>query len=355
MSLWLMQWKRKWAALLIVGVLAFITGVFIKAPRAMEHYIFHQWEESASQVDLIVGYKGSPIQIVASSLYRLENPTGNITAATYEFWKTHPLVATATPIALGDNVQGHPLVGTDSSYYPWFGLILKEGHLPAASGEVVLDAALADQLQVGIGSSLTSAHGSDSRGESHEHPLQVVGIVEAKRSADKSALFTVPQTYWTLHHSAEPSYTSVMLKLKSKAAMLMLPNIIGQRTDEQGAFPVFIFGQLQKQWQPTIDQATRWSWIIAAGVILLFIAYISNLYHSERNTIAFLRNHHRNTASIFVQVFGNVMVLMILGLLGSALIIQGMIGVVPIVEEWMAMLLTVALAVGLLWIKLRKS
>lgn len=355
MSLWLMQWKRKWAALLIVGVLAFITGVFIKVPRAMEHYIFHQWEESASQVDLIVGYKGSPIQIVASTLYRLENPTGNIAAATYEFWKTHPLVATATPIALGDNVQGHPLVGTDSSYYPWFGLTLKEGHLPAASGEVVLDAALADQLEVGIGSSLISAHGSDSRGESHEHPLQVVGIVEAKRSADNSALFTVPQTYWTLHHSVEPSYTSVMLKLKSKAAMLMLPNIISQRTDEQGAFPVFIFGQLQKQWQPTIDQATRWSWIIAAGVMLLFGAYISNLYHSERNTIAFLRNHHRNTASIFVQVFGNVMVLTILGLLGSALIIQGMIGVVPIVEEWMAMLLTVVVAVGLLWIKLRKS
>ena len=355
MSLWLMQWKRKWAALLIVGVLALITGVFIKAPRALEHYIFHQWEESASQVDLIVGYKGSPIQIVASSLYRLENPTGNITAATYEFWKTHPLVAMSTPVALGDNVQGHPLVGTDSSYYPWFGLTLKEGHLPAASGEVVLDEALADQLQVSIGSKLTSAHGSDSRGESHEHPLQVVGIVEAKRSADKSALFTVPQTYWTLHHSAEPSYTSVMLKLKSKAAMLMLPNIISQRTDEQGAFPVFIFGQLQKQWQPTIDQATRWSWIIAAGVMLLFIAYISNLYHSERNTIAFLRNHHRNTASIFVHVFGNVMVLMILGLLGSELIIQGMIGVAPIVEEWMAMLLTVALGVGLLWIKLRKS
>ena len=355
MSLWLMQWKRKWAALLIVGVLALITGVFIKAPRALEHYIFHQWEESASQVDLIVGYKGSPIQIVASSLYRLENPTGNITAATYEFWKTHPLVAMSTPVALGDNVQGHPLVGTDSSYYPWFGLILKEGHLPAASGEVVLDEALADQLQVSIGSKLTSAHGSDSRGESHEHPLQVVGILEAKRSADKSALFTVPQTYWTLHHSAEPSYTSVMLKLKSKSAMLMLPNIISQRTDEQGAFPVFIFGQLQKQWQSTIDQATRWSWIIAAGVMLLFIAYISNLYLSERNTIAFLRNHHGNTASIFVQVFGNVMVLMILGLLGSELIIQGMIGVAPIVEEWLAMLVTVALGVGLLWIKLRKS
>ena len=355
MSLWLMQWKRKWAALLIIGVLALITGVFIKAPRALEHYIFHQWEESASQVDLIVGYKGSPIQIVASSLYRLENPTGNISAATYEFWETHPLVARATPIALGDNVQGHPLVGTDSSYYPWFGLILKQGHLPAASGEVVLDAALADQLQVGIGSSLTSAHGSDSRGESHEHPLKVVGIVEAKRSADKSTLFTVPQTYWTLHHSKEPSYTSVMLKLKSKAAMLMLPNIISQRTDEQGAFPVFIFGQLQKQWQPTIDQATRWSWIIAAGVMLLFIAYISNLYHSERNTIAFLRKHHGSTASIFVQVFGNVVALMILGLLGSELIIQGMIGVAPIVEEWMAMLLTVALGVGLLWIKLRKS
>jgi hypothetical protein len=146
-----------------------------------------------------------------------------------------------------------------------------------------------------------------------------------------------------------------MLKLKSKAAMLMLPNIISQRTDEQGAFPVFIFGQLQKQWQPMIDQATRWSWIIAAGVMLLFIAYIFNLYHSERNTIVFLRNHHGNTTSIFVQVFGNVVALMILGLLGSELMIQGMIGVAPIVEEWLAMLATVALGVGLLWIKLRKS
>jgi hypothetical protein len=355
MSLWLMQWKRKWAALLIVGVLAFITGVFIKAPRAMEHYIFHQWEESASQVDLIVGYKGSPIQIVASTLYRLENPTGNISADTYEFWQGHPLVATATPIALGDNVKGHPLVGTDSTYYPWFGLSLKDGHLPSASGELVLDAALADQLQVSIGSSLTSAHGSDSRGESHEHPLKVVGIVNAERSADKSALFTVPQTYWTLHHSVEPSYTSVMLKLKSKAAMLMLPNIISQRTDEQGAFPVFIFGQLQKQWQPTIDQATRWSWIVAVGVMLLFIAYISNMYHAERNTIAFLRNHHEPTVSIFVKAFGNVLILMFVGLMLAELIIQGMIGVAPIVEEWLAMLVTVALAVGLLWIKLRKS
>jgi hypothetical protein len=355
MSLWLMQWKRKWAALLIVGVLAFITGVFIKAPRAMEHYIFHQWEESASQVDLIVGYKGSPIQIVASTLYRLENPTGNISADTYEFWQGHPLVATATPIALGDNVKGHALVGTDSTYYPWFGLSLKDGHLPSASGEVVLDAALADQLQVSIGSSLTSAHGSDSRGESHEHPLKVVGIVNAERSADKSALFTVPQTYWTLHHSVEPSYTSVMLKLKSKAAMLMLPNIISQRTDEQGAFPVFIFGQLQKQWQPTIDQATRWSWIVAVGVMLLFIAYISNMYHAERNTIAFLRNHHEPTVSIFVKAFGNVLILMFVGLLLAELIIRGMIGVAPIVEEWMAMLVTVALGVGLLWIKLRKS
>ncbi len=355
MSLWLLQWKRKWATLFIVCLLAFITGVFIKAPRAMEHYIFHQWEESASQIDLIVGYKGSPIQIVASTLYRLENPTGNIPAATYEFWREHPLVELATPIALGDNVQGHPLVGTDSSYYPWFGILLKEGHFPSISGEVVLDAALADQLKVGIGASLTSAHGSDSRGESHEHPLKVVGILEAKRSADQSALFTVPQTYWTSHHSVEKSYTSVMLKLKSKAAMLILPNIISERPDEQGAFPVFIFGQLQKQWQPTIDQSTRWSWIIAAGVILLFITYISNMYHSELNTIAFLRNHHGNTASIFIQVFGNVVVLMLLGLFLSVMIIQGMIGVLPVVEEWTAMLLTVVLGLGLLWIKLRKS
>jgi len=354
-KVWILQWKRKAASLIIVSILAFLTGLFIKAPRALEHYILKQWEESAAQVDVIIGYKGSPIQIVASTLYRLENPTGNIPESTYTFWRSHPLVELATPVALGDNVEGHPLVGTDSTYYQWFQMPLKIGRYPENSGEVIVDVDLANQLEIKVGSSLISAHGSDSRGESHDHPLTVVGIVEASRNVDKAALFTLPQTYWSLHHSAEHSYTSVMLKLKSKSAMLMLSNVINNRANEQGAFPVFIFGQLQKQWQPTIDLAGRWSWIIAFAVILLFIAYITSLFNAERNTIAFLQNHRRSRSWIFIQVFGNVLLLTFLGFVFAEWAIKVVIGVQPVLQEILVMLFTLISAVSLLWIKLKKS
>jgi hypothetical protein len=56
--------------------------------------------------DLVIGAKGSPLQLILSSIYQVDFPTGNIPLAEAARWRGHPLVASAIPIAMGDNFSG---------------------------------------------------------------------------------------------------------------------------------------------------------------------------------------------------------------------------------------------------------
>ena len=288
--IWWLQLKRRWMLLLVVFVLAFSTGLLIKAAKAGEQYLYSTWQESATLVDVIIGYKGSPIQIIANALYRLENPTGNISAETYDYWTKHPLVDKSCAVSMGDNIKGFPLVGVESNYFDWFGITLVEGVMPKGPHDIVLDQGLANDLGIQIGDALQSSHGSDSRGEGHAHPFKVVGLLQANRTADKDCFFTTPEAYLDLHHQSARTYTSLLLKLKSKSALLMLPGTLAKRPDEQGAFPVFVFGQIQKQWEPTLVTGRKLGIGLSALMALLFLAMLWNIAGNERTTKAYLKN-----------------------------------------------------------------
>jgi putative ABC transport system permease protein len=45
--------------------------------------------------DLVIGSKGSPLQLILSSIYHVDFPTGNIPLAEAQQWAGHPLVAEA--------------------------------------------------------------------------------------------------------------------------------------------------------------------------------------------------------------------------------------------------------------------
>lgn len=57
-------------------------------------------------IDLVVGAKGSPMQIMLAGVFHLDAPTGNIPLATLELLKQQPLVAQAVPLSLGDSFRG---------------------------------------------------------------------------------------------------------------------------------------------------------------------------------------------------------------------------------------------------------
>jgi putative ABC transport system permease protein len=72
--------------------------------------------KNAGAVDLVVGAKGSPLQLVLSAVYHLDEPTGNIPSTALATLRRNPAVASAIPLALGDNFQGYRIVGTEPAF-----------------------------------------------------------------------------------------------------------------------------------------------------------------------------------------------------------------------------------------------
>ena len=94
----------------------------------------------ARGIDLVIGSKGSPLQLILSSIYHVDFPTGNIPLAEAERWAEHPLVAEAIPLALGDSLAGFRIVGTEHAYAEHYGGELAAGRLWEEPFEATLGA-----------------------------------------------------------------------------------------------------------------------------------------------------------------------------------------------------------------------
>ena len=316
---WRGQLRSKGIQYVLLALIAILVNIGFYAAKITEAYIFKKWTESAQYTDVIVGYKGSPLQIVASTLFRLENPTGNIDSTTVAFWKKHPLVESSCPMSMGDNINGYPLIGTSGAYFDWMNIELVKGRFPQNDQDVVVSAELAAELNLKIGSPLHSSHGSESSGASHDHHrLTVVGLIQAERAADEKVFFTTTEAYYGMHEGkGQGEITALMLRLKSKSALVMLPRLLEKRTNEQGAFPVFIFAQLQKQWTPMLEKMKRYSIAIPVVLLLMFTFVLSYLGGTERPARDFLRLQKHAKGSIFLMSQGLSIMSVIIGTLLS--------------------------------------
>lgn len=321
---WLAQLKRRSVQFMLTALLSFLVTAGIQGPHVLEHYLYSKWQQSAQYADVIIGHKGSPLQIVANTLYRLENPTGNIDSNTVKFWSRHPLVAESCAISLGDNIQGYPLVGTDRTYYSWVGINVIAGNLPQSPFEIAVPTELALILDIELGDELFTAHGGDQRGEKHEHhTLTVTGLIEGHRPSDNKAFFTTAGAYSLMHDGLNNgSITALMLKLKSKSALLMLPRLLDNRSDEQGAFPVFIFAQLQKQWEPTLRKIRTWGQVVPIGIGIIFVSFAYFLGGTQREALAFLLLQKTPLKIKFLAVYGLIILSGLLGILVTYLLMR---------------------------------
>ena len=354
-KIWWSQVRKRWVVLGIALLLSLLTSIVLHLPDAAQRYMYQRWQESASLVDVVIGYKGAPTQIVASALYRMENPTGNLPIESAEFWRKHPLVQEVCPISLGDNIGGIPVVGIEANYFDWFGIHFEQGNRPINPNEIVVSAALAAQNNYVLGATVHTAHGSDSRGEAHaHHDLLISGIFTADRTADEQSYFVTNAAYSGMHSTDNKDFTSLLMKLKSKSGLLMLPGVIAKRTNEQGAFPVFIFGQLQKQWQPTLDQARLYGKLLSIFVALLFVAFLYFIGMTENSTVKLLRVKGIKSKKAFIATYGLYLSAGLVGLMGGIQLFK--VFDLPLSLEQAAVgLIPLALSAILLYVKMNKK
>ena len=120
MSLWKIAWRYLWSRTLVT--LLTLTGIALGVALICSVLTLRRESESgllreSGQFDLVVGAKGSPLQLVLSSIYQLDVPTGNIPYTRYQALKNDKRISRAIPLGLGDNYRGYRIIGTEEEIF----------------------------------------------------------------------------------------------------------------------------------------------------------------------------------------------------------------------------------------------
>lgn len=218
MNIWKLSWKNLWAKplhnLMSVLLIALSTALLVFI-LLFNHQFNKGLTNNLAGVDLILGAKGSPLQLVLNSMYHIDAPTGNIPleAAGPFLNPGHPLLAKAVPLSLGDSYGAFRIVGTTPSILPFYGVKSIDGELFEKDFEVVAGSRAAEKMHLHIGDTFFSTHGlEDNPDLAHDHgaPFVVKGILAPSGTVLDQLFLCTPATVWKVHeHEALPDSTSV--------------------------------------------------------------------------------------------------------------------------------------------------
>ena len=184
-----------------LSILLTAFGISILAVLSITGETFEkQLDNNSKNIDLVVGAKGSPLQLILSSVYHIDNPTGNIPLDELEPLRQNPLVQLAVPLSLGDNFKGHRIVGTDSSFLAIYDTKINEGRIWQKNFEVVIGEQVAKKHHFKIGDQINSSHGLSKDGHSHdENPFTIVGILKQNNNVTDNLILTNLESVWDVH------------------------------------------------------------------------------------------------------------------------------------------------------------
>lgn len=257
--------------LLALGV-ATVT-VLLLASRQIESRMLRD----AEGVDLVVGAKGSPMQLVLSAVFHIDVPAGNIPLAEAKKLAAHRAVKKAIPLALGDSFRGYRIVGTTHDYAAHYGARLAAGGLWEKPMQAVLGAEAARASGIGVGAKLVGAHGmgSEGPGEAHEEmPYEVVGVLAPTGTVLDRLILTAVESVWEVHGTGgEPEeyqeITALLIRYASPLAAATLPRQVNANPALQAASPAYESARLFRMIGVGVEV------LRAFGIVLMLAAGLS--------------------------------------------------------------------------------
>lgn len=253
-----LAWRYLWSSplttalnlLLLTLGLAAVTFV-LRASAQVEAGL----KRDLASIDLVVGAKGSPMQIMLAGVFHLDAPTGNIPLATLELLKQQPLVAQAVPLSLGDSFRGYRIAGTTPDYIDLYGARLGQGALWTQPMQAVLGAEVARTSGLKPGDRFAGSHGLAEGGGAHgEHQFQVVGVLAESGSVLDRLVLTDLASVWEVHEDHHAAHdedvpreiTLALVRYRSPLAAVMLPRWVNAQDGLQSAAPALETARLMR-------------------------------------------------------------------------------------------------------------
>ncbi len=176
--------NRRFAVILTICTIALSIGLLVLVEQ-LRSEVRQGFYRSVSGVDLIVGARTAPVQLLLYSVFGIGDATNDISWQTYTELKDLAEVDWAIPMALGDSHRGFRVMGTSRAFFDHYRFGNREA-LQLAAGEpfddlfeVVVGAQVARQLNYALGDQLVLAHGTGNVAlQSHDdHPFTISGIL----------------------------------------------------------------------------------------------------------------------------------------------------------------------------------
>ena len=177
-------WNRRLTLGLTLLAIALASALLLSVERLREN-ARASYANALSGTDLIVGARGSGLQLVLHAVFRVGEPVAPLRWESYTQLAADPAVAWSVPLSLGDSHRGFPVLGTNADYFRHYrhgareALRFSAGEPFAELFETVLGAEVAARLGYRVGDTLTLSHGAGGvPGLEHaDKPFRVVGIL----------------------------------------------------------------------------------------------------------------------------------------------------------------------------------
>jgi putative ABC transport system permease protein len=327
----------------ILLALGIATLVFV---TLVQGQLARQLERDARHVDLVVGAKGSPLQLVLSAVYQVDVPTGNVPLATLAQLRSNRLVAQAIPLSLGDNFRGFRIVGTELAYVDLHEARLADGKLWDRPMQAVVGAEVARITGLKVGGTLFGTHGLAEGGAVHEDArYDVVGVLAPTGSVIDRLVLTDTASVWRLHEGeaaddeerrtleAEREITAVIVRYASPMAAAILPRRVNAESRLMAASPASEVARLFAVVGVGIETMRAFAWILVGSSLLSLFVTLFNALEERRYDIAIMRLLGAGRARI-----AGLMMLEAWMLAAMALVLGLVIGLgaVAVVGHWLA-------------------
>ena len=356
MNLLRLSWKnlryKPLSTLLIIVLFSLGVGL-ISLLLLLDHQLQKNFEKNLAGIDLVIGAKGSPLQLILCNMYHIDAPTGNISLKEARPFLNpqHPLFEQTVPLSLGDSYRGYRVVGTTQDFLSLYGAEIEDGKIWELNFEATIGANVAKELSLNIGDEFSSAHGfNDDLDMDHDHrPFKVVGILKPSGSVVDQLILTTTQSFWLVHehqeeasddqhehdhshdHSGPPKplleedesheITSLLVKFKGhNYQALNMQRNINENTDLQAATPSIEINRLYSLMN-TGEQALR---ILA--VVIIFVSGLSifiSLFNSlkeRKYELALMRVMGAHPSKIFLLIIIEGLLLALMGFIVGILL-----------------------------------
>ena len=240
----------------MMSILLMILGVTIITLSVLVNQITkNTFTKNNPNLDVVVGAKGSPLQLVLSSIHHIDIPTGNISYKNAKKIMKHPAIKFGVPISLGDNFQNYRIVGTEKKFLKLYDAELEIGSMWEKPMQSVIGSNVANFTKLKIDKFFVGSHGLIDTGDIHsEQPYKVVGILKKTGTILDNLIITSLDSVWNLHsnqndilkNSDSLEVTALLLKYKNKTSVFSFPRLINKNTSMQAASPNLEISKLFK-------------------------------------------------------------------------------------------------------------